>query len=231
MDASPLTRRLRSHIGTLAWMLCAAGSADAQTVFDAANGFSDSINPGRFWSYRSQEPGKDSVLLPYKHQGGCFGLGTYYCWSPSAGSEGYPHIGEYFEKSAILGAPYPGAPIFQTRVVRMHPSDGLRAVVAFGSPTTETNGSYAVYARLQLVDTDPAGGLTGPIGVTVAVGGSAACTWSGARSVTLTAFGQAQSFIGQCTMAVGQRIEFSVDANGNYTNDSTELTAIVRKLP
>lgn len=225
----------RSRGVTAAIVLTLAAPAVApQTVFNAAADYSLTYNPGLRWSYRYRIADQESLPLSVPHPFGCFGLSTHYCWTPPPGATphfSYPHVGEYFATTAAVDGSI-GPPVIETNVISMHPDDGVQAVVAFNAAYTDiSQHDYLVFAQFQLMDTDP--GTSSPVGVVVSVSSQGTCAPIRAAdptSVTLTEFAETHLFLMRCTLTYPQRVEFNVDANGDYTNDTTELSVMIRKV-
>lgn len=191
---------------------CAAPAAQAQSSWDAVGDFQISSNVEAPWSYRWTDAGGQTRLMPFSNIV-CSGTPGLVCWNPSADGNGFPLIGL---NTTLKPIEFPSG-VIPVSVVTMHPGPGgERPVLTYTVPAT---GWYRVTGQFQMVDRTPTG-------VQVAV------MHEGVNLVdkSLKLFGDTAVFNIKRRMNFGQELSFSVDAAGNYANDSTTLKAAVLRL-
>lgn len=203
----------RRTFSLLAGLALAASSAAsfAQTSWDAVGDFSLTSNPGSAWSYHWQSPGGALQPLPFSTVVDPVGLSG---WSRFGSSFNFPLVGINTTASSIEFA----SSVLPLSVLDLHPGPSNdRAVVAWTAPST---GTYVITGLFQLIDRQPTG-------VQVLVRQSSTTL----LNKPLTAFADSTSFRFVRSVTAGQKVTFSVDANGDYANDSTALKVGILKLP
>lgn len=190
----------------------AVPAAQAQSASDGVGDFNITANPNGAWSYRWRAPDGVVRLMGYSNAN-CRDTTGMACWNIDEGGFDLPMVG-----LNTTGAPieFPSG-VIPLSTLNMHPgANGERAVLTYTAPAT---GWYRVTGQFQVVDRTPTG-----VQVLVTQGGTTLLDRS------LAAFGDTVSFNLKRKLNAGQSIDFSVDAAGNYANDSTELKVGVLRL-
>jgi hypothetical protein len=191
---------------------CAAPAAQAQSAWDAVGDFQTYSNLEAPWSYRWRDAAGQLRLMNYSNQN-CSNTPGLACWNLQSDGNGLPLIGQN-----TTGAPidFPSG-VVPLSVLHMHPGPGgERPVLTYTVPFT---GWYRVTGQFQMVDRTPTG-----VQVLVTHAGTTLLDKS------LTLFGDTATFNWKRRLYAGQEINFSVDAAGDYANDSTMLKAAVLRL-
>lgn len=172
--------------------------------WDAFLDYSLDANPSGPWRYSFETAGQG--IRPMAAAGAnCGDLGMS-CWKPSADSAGLPMVainstGAVHRNRTLVIPP---------NMLVLHPGlVGERAVVEFVAPA---DGRYKFTGRWEIVDKNPSG---------------VKLTWVGPRgtgaTTLLNGYTATSPISVTSTLAAGEKVSFSVDANGNYGNDSTGL--------
>jgi len=192
--------------------LFGSAAAQAESSWDAVGNFGIGANPNGAWSYRVRAADGGLSLMGYWTVS-CNGTPGMACWNTDAGGWDLPMIGTNTTGAEIV---FPSG-VVPLSTLHMHPgADGERPVLTFTAPAT---GWYRVTGQFQAVDRTPTG-------VRVMVSQDATTL----VDKPLTAFGQTVQFNLKRQLSAGQTINFSVDAAGNFANDSTDLKAAVLRL-
>lgn len=204
----------RHTLRRLAGIALAAASlgAHAQSAWDAVGDFSTAANPNGAWSYRMRAGDGTMSLLPAAASD-CRGDVGMVCWNTSADGSGLPTIAYNTTGAPIEGISY----VLPLSVLNLHPGmSGERPVLTFTAPAT---GTYRIAGHFQLVDRTPTG-----VQVLVSQGTKLLV------NKPLVTFGDTVTFSQVRNLKAGATIDFSVDANGDFSFDSTELKAAVLRL-
>lgn len=192
--------------------LCGSTAVQAQSSWDGVGNFSIGANANGAWSYRVRAADGSLSLMGYSNAN-CRGTPGLACWNTDAGDWDLPMIGLNTSGAEIV---FPSG-VIPLSTLNMHPgADGDRPVLTFTAPGT---GWYRVTGQFQMVDRTPTG-----VQVTVSQDATTLV------DKPLTLFGQTVQFNLKRKLNAGQTVNFSVDAAGNFANDSTELKVAVLRL-
>ena len=172
--------------------------------WNAFNDYSLLANPSGPWRYAFQAA--ESGISPMTAAAAnCGDLGLS-CWKRSADSVGLPMVAinssDAVHRNRTLVIP--------PNMLVLHPGIAEeRAVIEFSAPA---DGRYKFTGRWEIVDTNPSG---------------VKLTWAGPRgtgaSTLLNGYAATSPISVSLNLLAGEKVSFSVDANGNYGNDSTGL--------
>jgi hypothetical protein len=191
---------------------CAAPGAQAQSAWDAVGDFQIHSNLGAPWSYRWRDAAGQVRLMGYTSLS-CNGTPGMACWNVDEGGFDIPMIGL---NTTLAPIEFPSG-VIPLSVLEMHPGPGgERPVLTY---TAQATGWYRVTGQFQMVDRTPTG-----VQVLVTQGSTTLL------DKPLTQFGDTATFNLKRKLNAGQQINFSVDAAGNYANDSTVVKAAVLRL-
>lgn len=198
---------IASYINTSLAELNLSGAIKWDVVAD----FSLQSNPSGPWRY-----GYQAGSSPMQPMGGtginCSDLGMP-CWKISANSVDIPMVAINNTGATVTRRTV----VVPNGVLVLHPGINLeRALVTWTAPES---GTYAVSGAFQVVDVRPTNGVN----VSVAVGESPVL------EASIVQWQSQQPFNFTRTLAKGQVVSFSVDAAGNYGNDSTALSVNISK--
>jgi hypothetical protein len=205
--------------------------AAATAVWDAVSDFSGSSNPSGAWAYGHGVPGWTFLLFP---DSSTYSVGPTDFWErcpgcapPNLGKGAIPFV------SKNMGAAYNfgGSVVVPAGVLFVHPGSLSDVLVQWTAPTT---GSYSYSGKFELLSTVPTGVVGRVFGGTIH-GNDTLLFWGllkgpGANLSTMTP-GESETFNGTVSLLAGETLTFAVNNdNGNYTNDSTGLTATITWL-
>lgn len=181
-----------------------------RTSWDLAGAFTTRLNPSGAWSYGYRMSSLAAIQALSAPSTNCSDLGLA-CWLMSAGAPQIPFVGANLTGGILTKRTITVAP----NEVVLHPGmNGEQAIVAWKAPAA---GTYRIKGVFTAVDVIPSGvtatvdqGLPGSI-YTASLNSS---NRSGRFDLTLQ-------------LAIGQVLYFSVDAAGNYGNDSTALSVTI----
>ena len=190
----------------IAVLLPVAASA---TTYNVVTDFSTASNPNGQWIYGAGTP---TAFTPFTYTGNNFGPGYGFdYWS--TGANGLPAVG------SSAGVDY-GTVDVPSNELWMHPGSatpGNDSIVEFVVPAT---GSYTINGSFTRRDTSDGAGNGTVVGLYIG-GVDVSGTTLG------TVYGDTYGFGGTYTLTAGEIVAFDLNNNGNYSNDSTGLTAVI----
>ena len=180
--------------------------------WDLAGDFTTRINPSGVWSFGYRNNALATIQPLSASKSNCSDIGLT-CWVMSATAPDIPLIGANLNDSTLVKRTIVVAP----NEVVLHPGqNGEQAVVTWKSPAA---GTYRIKGAFQVVDNAPSG-------VNVAIDEGLASIYS----VSLGGANRSGTFDFNRQFMKDEAIYFSVDAAGNYGNDSTALSVTVTKV-
>ncbi len=208
------TRFLLAAVSALAL----AGAAKA-TIYDAVADFSTTSSTGVF-SYGTGVTGSSFTPYPVL-TADCLGAGSY-CWQTTTPVLLVPLVAANQSGSTINF----GSVVFPTNVLNVHPGPSTDSIVRFTAPTS---GMYDISGFYELLDTDPSGvnaiiALDGAVIASTLLTGPGA-THPGTPGESFT-FGASHVFL-----LAGTIIDYGVNNDGSFFNDSTGLALTVTSVP
>ena len=211
--------KLASAAAAAATLTLAATPTFAATVYDAVKDFSftEATGVNGVWSYGYFN---GSAFVPYNVVTPV-GAGGYSWTSSTWAPHGVPAVvGNEGDEGPIVYATVTQG----TDVLNVHPGGSLTSgtggtdydsIVRFTAPVTSTY-SYAGFFRV--LDTKE------PNGVNVSVGGDTPTLLTGS-------FGSQSNFSGLVSLSAGSTFDFRVNRAGDYSYDSTGLSASITAVP
>jgi hypothetical protein len=197
----------------------AAVAASAHAASYSALGDFTLSNPSGPWSYGTGIGGSQVAFS--NNFTSCFNAANFECQN-SAGSGDVPGVGKV---TSGASAELVGTVLVPNSVLWMHPGDGANAPadvsVVFTAPSA---GVYSVSGYFERLSTANNGN-----GVTVAIYDNGSSIYS--DSLTTLTYGSETKFDENVTLAAGDKLTFDVGNNGEYTYDSTGLSATITAVP
>jgi hypothetical protein len=195
-----------------------AAAAQAATYNDVAD-FSSASSTG-IWSYGTGVTG--TSFTPYtNYNPGCLGPGSG-CWQTATPVNLVPAV-----IANLSGAPINfGTVVLPTDVLLIHPGPSTDSIVRFTVPVT---GHYNVSGFYELLDTNPTS-----VNAIIASGGMifASFLLTGPGAMHPNTPGQSQAFSAtDLFLPAGTIIDYGVNNDGNYLNDSTGLGLTFTLVP
>ena len=210
-------RALRSVILGAATSLAMVAFAHAAT-YSALGGFTLS-NPSGPWSYGTGIGASQAAFS--NNYASCFSATNFACQDYGSDAD-VPGVGKV---TSGASAELVGTVLVPNTVLWMHPGDGVNAPdnvsVVF---TAQSAGVYSVSGYFERLSTADDGN-----GVTVGIYDNGLSIYSG--SLATLSYGLTTSFDQKVTLAVGDKLTFEVGNNGEYTYDSTGLSATIATVP
>ena len=201
-------------------VLAIAGAAHAAT-YDAVADFSTSTSSGSVWSYGTGTTGTD--FTPYSNfNANCFGPGTA-CWQTATPVDLVPAVIKNTSGVTINN----GTVVFPANVLLVHPGPNTDSIVRFTVPVT---GTYHVTGFYELLDTNPTG-----VNAIIAINDAVIAVsfhLTGPGAMHPGTVGQFVSFGGgNFFLPAGTFIDYGVNNDGNFFNDSTGLSLTFTQVP
>ncbi len=198
--------------------LALAGAAHA-TTYDLVGSFSTASSTGVF-SYGTGVTG--SSFTPFSDfNSGCLGAGTA-CWQTTTPVLEVPAVIANTSGATINT----GSVVLPTDVLLVHPGPSTDSIVRFTAPTS---GLYSLHGLFELLDTNPSGVIVS-IYLKGAFAGAVPLTAPGAMHPGT--LGESIPFGSSSLMlAKGDTIDFGVNNDGSFYNDSTGLALTVSSVP
>jgi len=195
-----------------------AAAAQATTYNDVAD-FSSTSSTG-VWSYGTGVTG--TSFTPYTNFNlGCLGPGSA-CWQTATPVNRVPAVMANLSGATINFSTV----VFPTDVLLVHPGPDTDSIVRFTVPIT---GPYDVSGFYELLDTNPTG-VNAIIAANGAVVASFLLTSPGAMHPNTP--GQSQAFSAtDLFLPAGTIIDYGVNNDGNYLDDSTGLGLTFTLVP
>lgn len=182
-----------------------------KTSWDLAGDFTTRTNPTGVWRFGYRMNSLSAVQSLVAPKSNCSDLGLT-CWLMSATAPDIPFVGANLNDGTLTKRTIGVAP----NEVVLHPGlNGEQAVVAWKAPAV---GTYRIKGTFQVVDVIPTG-------VNVAIDEGLASIYS----ASLGRANQSGNFDFSRNFAKDEVLYFSVDAAGNYGNDSTALSLTITK--
>ena len=194
--------------------LALAGAAHA-TTYDLVGSFSTTSSTGVF-SYGTGVTGTSFTPFP-DFNSDCLGAGTA-CWQTTTPVLEVPAVIANTSGATINT----GSVVLPTDVLLVHPGPGTDSIVQFTAPTTAI---YSLHGFFELLDTNPSG---------VIVSAYLQGFYEGAETLTSPGAthpgtpGELVSFsASNVLLAQGETIDFGVNNDGSFYDDSTGLALTV----
>lgn len=182
-----------------------------KTSWDLAGDFTTRTNPSGLWGFGYRMNSLSAVQSLLAPKSNCSDL-RLTCWLMSATAPDIPFVGANLNDGTLVKRTIIVAP----NEVVLHPGmNGEQAVVAWKAPST---GNYRIKGTFQVVDVIPTG-------VNVAIDQGLASIYS----AFLDRAKPSGNFDFNRQFAKDEVIYFSVDAAGNYGNDSTALSITISR--
>lgn len=197
--------------------LLAATAAGAAT-YDAVADFSSTPT---VWSYGTGITGT-SFVADTEYHAVCEGDVRISCWQTPTPVSRVPLVAKNVSGST---ADIYDTVVMPTDVLNVHPGPATDSIVRFTAPRS---GKYRLTGFFELLDVNPSG-----VNVAVYVGGNS----SGGIELTAPAAmfpatpGERSSFFGFGFLAAGHTVDFGVNNDGSFFNDSTGLSATISDVP
>jgi hypothetical protein len=202
--------------------IVAAGAvAPAQaTTWNAVTDFSTTFNPNGQWSYGEGTGGNAPALFTRSTTIGNvlqpipIDSNVQY-WQSSTPSSYVPIVGENYGSSptGCCGT----IPAIPPGVLWLHPGIDDDVIVQWTAPAA---GTYSFSGSFQILDTNPSG-------IIGEVFDNSFKIYSG----VLSTFGATETFAGTVNLAANDTLQFVVNNDGLYFDDSTALTATISSTP
>lgn len=213
----------------------AATSIASASTWDLARDFSITNNPNGAWTY-GWSTAVGGTVTPYKANytdvtnGGYYGdrgAFTYWGGPTRLSNNAYvPEVGYFYGQPGydvtMCGIAPNYCPAFKQKVggIMMHPYLGQQAVVRWKAPIAGTYFIAAIFYNL-----DIQGGATTI--VSVVKSGTVIYQQKMSGNTGLKHYAAPETGI---ALTAGATIDFVVDCNGNYGNDSTGVDAIIKNI-
>ena len=209
---------VRMAVIAAAASLCAAAAQAATTYNDVAD-FSSTSSTG-VWSYGTGVTG--TSFTPYTNFNlGCLGPGSA-CWQTATPVNRVPAVMANVSGATINFSTV----VFPTDVLLIHPGPNTDSIVRFTVPVT---GHYDVSGVYELLDTNPTG-----VNAIIASGGAVIASFllTSPGATHPNTPGQSQAFSAtDIFLPAGTIIDYGVNNDGNYLNDSTGLDLTFTLVP
>lgn len=207
------------RVAAAAVLMAASALAHADS-WDAVAQFSSIYNSNGNWYYMFRTPGGSAENMSFSEVN-CRGLRGLTCWNIDAGSFDLPMIG-----INTLTAPINfGSGEIPLGTLTLHPgASNEQAILRF---KVLDPGTYRFVGHFQMVDKTPTG-VT--VSVEVSPGIANVPSLGKALSRVLTKFGEAAVFSIERTLVSQQTVDFVVDSNLDYANDTTEVKVGVLRI-
>ncbi len=201
----------------LAVVLLAATVASA-TTYDAVTDFSPTPT---VWSYGTGVNGSSFTPYPDFHAV-CEGDARVSCYQTTTPVSRVPFVAKN-----ILGGTIDtyDTVVFPSNVLNVHPGPSTDSIVRFTAPTT---GSYRISGFFELLDINPSGVI---VSIYTAGNFDGSATLTGPAAVFPDMVGGAAAFGGVRFLTAGQTVDFGVNNDGSFFNDSTGLSATLTTVP
>jgi len=195
-----------------------AGAAQA-TTYDAAADFSSTSSTG-IWSYGTGVTG--TTFTPYTNfNPGCAAAGTA-CWQTATPIDNVPAVIANLSGATINFITV----VLPTGVLLVHPGPSTDSIVRF---TVPVSGDYDVSGFYELLDTNPTG-----VNAIIAANGTVIASFllTGPGATHPDTPGESQSFSAtDIFLAAGTTLDYGVNNDGNFLNDSTGLGLTFTTVP
>ena len=194
-------------------------TAAQATVYNDVADFSSTSSTG-IWSYGTGVTG--TSFTPYTNfNPGCFGPGSA-CWQTATPVDLVPAVVANLSGATINF----GTVVLPTNVLLIHPGPNTDSIVRFTVPVT---GHYDVSGFYELLDTNPTG-----VNAIIAANGTVIASFllTGPGAMHPNTPGQSQAFSAtDIFLPAGTIIDYGVNNDGNFLNDSTGLGLTFTLVP
>ena len=208
-------------IGAFVTVIVAAGAiAPAQAAtWNAVTDFSTTFNANGQWSYGEGVGGSAPLLFTDSTTRGNVSQPipidpSVQYWQSSVPTSYVPIVGENYGAAAGCCGTIPAVP---PGILWLHPGINDDVIVQWTAPAA---GTYSFSGSFQILDTNPSGII-----------GEVFDNNSKIYSGVLSSFGATETFGGTVHLAANDTLQFVVNNDGLYYDDSTALTATISSTP
>ncbi len=199
---------------SIAAALALSAPASAAVIYDAVKDFHGGVSTGT-WSYGTGTGGVSFTAMT-AFSTNCEGAAGISCWQTPTPVDRVPLVA----KNTTLSTQFIYNTVVQpTDVLNVHPGPVSDAIVRFTAPTS---GLYSLSGFFETLDTNPNG-----VALSLFLNNSSLGTlpFLGSPAVAPSTPGGTIGINLGLNLLAGDRLDFVVNNNGSYYNDSTGLSA------